>query len=102
MQKISEYGNFEIDGQLYDKDDVMNLIYLQSELLLKEGLLCSIEECESIWSGYSNDLHASWLCFPENVEDYLPTIKNNDYFISFENYIGTYQVTAFGKKIRVK
>lgn len=87
MQKISEYGNFEIDDSIYSKDEILQLMSLQIVLLTEEGLLCSIEECADIWSGYSSDLQASWLDFPKNIEEIIPFIKSNSYFISFEEYL---------------
>lgn len=87
MQNISEHGNFTIDDQLYSKQDVAELILLQLALLTEENKLFTIEECENIWHGYSAGLCASWLCFPDNINEIVATIKSSDYFVSFEYYI---------------
>lgn len=87
MNKLTQYGNYEIDGNLCEAEDLLNLYRLQKQLLIEEGIVASLEECYFIWIGYSNDLHAGWLFFPSNDDDIIPSIKNNDYFVSFENYI---------------
>lgn len=77
----------EIDGNTFEKEDIGNLYRLQRALLVEENIVATLNECFLIWSGYSNDLAASWLFFPKENEEIISYIKNNDYFISFENYL---------------
>ena len=87
MKRISEYGNFEFaDGMIYDKEDVTNLIRLQSVLLKDRGVLATIEECANIWQTHSNDVSASWLFFPENDDTILSTIEGHYNFTNYEDY----------------
>jgi len=67
------------------KEDVENLKRLQKELLEKEGIKATLQQCYNIWDTYSHDLAASWLFFPEN--NIVEMIKTSDYFDSFENYM---------------
>jgi len=87
MKKLSEYNNVEIDDMIYDKEDLTNLYKLQNILLIEENLVATLEECIDIWQNYSNDLQASWLCFPSKNEDILRQIKSNVYFKGFDEYI---------------
>lgn len=86
MEKL-DFNHIIINENTLDKEDVLNLNRLQKQLLIEENIMATIEECELIWSGYSNDLHASWLFFPKDDKDILSMIKSNSYFISFENYL---------------
>lgn len=89
MIKLDMYLQAYFDDDTYTKSDLLDLIRLQKQLLIEEDLLLSINECADIWQGYSNDLQASWLFFPEKDEEIINYIKSNNYFISFENYLTT-------------
>ncbi len=78
--------DFEIDGNYFDKEDVINLCRLQKQLVMEENLLATIEECANIWQRYSDDLSASWLFFPKNDFDILRYIKSSDFFTTFNDY----------------
>ena len=84
MKNVSDI--VAISGDFFTKEDLINLSRLQKQLIIEENIYATIEECIEIWSGYSVDLSAGWLFFPEKDEDILKYIKSNDYFISFENY----------------
>jgi len=86
MEALAVNGN-EIDGDLYSKEELLDLFRLQKQLLIEENLLATLEDCAQIWQGYSNDLAASWLFFPAKDEDIIKSIKGNNYFISFEHYL---------------
>ena len=87
MQKLNEYSNIEIDDMVYDKEDLIGLYRLKTQLLIEENLIATLEECVEIWQNYSNDLQASWLYFPQKDEDILRQIKSNVYFKGFDEYI---------------
>ncbi len=87
MINLDIYLQTEIDGNIYVKNDLLDLIRLQKQLLIEENLLCTIEDCANIWLGYSNDLSASWLFFPANDKEIIPAIKCNSYFVSFGDYL---------------
>jgi len=87
MIKLDIFLQTEIDGDIYVKSDLLDLMRLQKQLLIEEDLLCTIEDCANIWLGYSNDLQASWLFFPKDDKDIIPMIKGNSYFVSFSDYL---------------
>jgi len=74
-----------IDGNTYDKDDLIGLYRLQNELLVREDIVASLEECVNIWSAHSDDLAASWLFFPDNGS-LVDAIKFSEHFTSFAEY----------------
>ena len=78
--------NIDIDGNLYTKEDIIDLHRLQRQLLIEKNILATIAECANIWLGYSNDLAASWLFFPKRDEDILNSIESSDYFKSYNAY----------------
>lgn len=80
---------FEIDGNFYTKDDIVNLYRLQKQLLVEENFVSALVECANIWQRYSNDLSASWLFFPKNDFDILRSIKSSDFFTDFTDYSGS-------------
>lgn len=84
MIKKTEYGNWNINDDIYDDDDILGLIMLQSIIISKRNIIFSIEECANIWHTYSNNLQASWLFFPVTPEEILSQIESDDYFISLE------------------
>lgn len=86
MNKLTENNNFEITGNFYTKNDVIDLYKLQKQLLLEENIIASLEECANIWNNYSGDLAASWLFFPALETDILKTIRSSDFFTNFEDY----------------
>ena len=86
MIKLTEHGNVFIDDMYYDKEDLLNANRLQRQLIEKENTLFTIEECINIWQTHSNDLCASWLCFPDNDEGILDYIKLSPNFTTFEHY----------------
>jgi hypothetical protein len=86
MENMSESGNFEIDGNNYTKEELLNLYRLQKQLLLKENIIATLSECANIWSNYSNDLAASWLFFPDKDEYILAAIKGSESFTSYKQY----------------
>lgn len=85
--RIINTVNVEIDGNFYTKEDILNLYRLQKQLFIEEGIIVTLEECINIWSGYSSDLAASWLLFPNNDGHIISSIKTNDYFKSFNDYL---------------
>lgn len=89
MIHLNKYGNIEIDGNIFDKQDLVGLYRLQKQLLIEENIVATLEECIEIWSGYSNDLSASWLDTPKDDESILRRIKGNSCFVSFEHYINS-------------
>ncbi len=86
MENISEKKIIDIDGNSFDKEDLINLLRLQKQLLIEENLFVSIEEAANIWGGYSNDLSASWLYMPKKDENILKEIKSSNFFTTFEQY----------------
>lgn len=87
MEKLSIYGNLEIDGNYHSKSELIDLYRLQKQLLIELDLIASLEECSDIWQGYSSDLAASWLGFPKEDIEIIKYIMSNSYFVSFENYL---------------
>lgn len=86
MIKITDNGNFTSDGDLYTKEDLINLTRLQKELYTHEKILFSIEECINIWLNYGFSLKASWLFFPDKDEEIISQIKSCNNFTSFEDW----------------
>jgi aspartate carbamoyltransferase catalytic subunit len=87
MQKIEQNLIILNKDECFDKQDIINLNRLQKELIEKENILASIEECANMWQRYSSDLCASWLIFPDNDNDILMYILSSDYFTNFEDYL---------------
>ena len=69
-----------------DRADLINLNKLQLQLIVEENLYFDLIECMNIWQTYSSDLSASWLFFPDKIEDALKQIKRSDCFTTFEDY----------------
>ena len=87
MNRLSKYGNIELTGDyFFDKEDLLNLYRLQKQLLLEENIIAGLVECSNIWQQHSNDLQASWLCFPKEDYEILKYIKSNVHFTSFDDY----------------
>lgn len=83
MIKISENGFTDEDGDFFGLDDLDNLFDLQCELLNKEKIYFSLQECINIWQNYSSSVSASWLFFPkENKSEHIKEMYRN--FVSFE------------------
>lgn len=82
-----EHKVLTIDDMLYGKEDLINIIRLQKQLLIEEDTFFSIEECINIWQNYSWALSASWLFFPESDTVILKFIRNMDGFEGFEKMI---------------
>lgn len=83
MIKINENGFIDDDGDFHDLNDLDNLFDLQCELLAKEKIYFTLQECINIWQNYSSSVSASWLFFPDkNKTDEIKKCCNN--FISFE------------------
>lgn len=83
MIKISENGFTDEDGDFFGLDDLYNLFDLQCELIDKEKIYFSLQECINIWQNYSSRVSASWLFFPkENKSEEIK--KCYDGFVSFE------------------
>lgn len=80
-------SGISINGEIYTKSDLLDLMRLQKQLLLEENIFADLVDCANIWMGYSGDLQASWLFFPKDDKDIIPMIKSNSYFISFFDYL---------------
>lgn len=85
MIVLNESNGFTHDGNLYDFEDLQNLIRMQKEILEKKRILFSIDECIEIWSVYSNRVSASWLFFPD--DNILQYIESDDRFVSLEEML---------------
>lgn len=86
MKKLTN-DSVNIHGEDFTKQDIIDIGRLQKQLLIEENLYADFNECVMIWMGYSNDLSASWLFFPNKDEDILKQIKSSDYFTGFESYL---------------
>ena len=86
MTKLSENGNIEIDDTVYDLDDIIGMIKIQTQLLIEENTLYTIEECINIWQNYSWALQASWLFVDEEGNRMLQGIRLCSGFVSFEEW----------------
>lgn len=86
MKNLTENGIFEIDDNLYTKEDLLNLYRLQKQLLIEENIVASLEDCANIWANYSADLMAGWLFFPKEDKDILIYIKSQHQFTNFTEY----------------
>ena len=73
-----------IDNNPYSQDDLKGLLRLQAELLQEENAYFTIEEVCNIWTNYSNDLMASFLCFSHSP--FVPRIRKSQNFTSFIEY----------------
>ncbi|WP_026730205.1 hypothetical protein [Flavobacterium denitrificans] len=87
MEILNENQGIQFNEDYYfEKNDILNLIRLQKQLLIEENIVCDLNECANIWQRHSNDLSASWLFFPENDQSILNQIKTSSYFTNFREY----------------